>query len=160
GQVAPRRGGGRPCARVSLDRLLERRDDPHCRHPVLVRHRNGEGFRADAGDRCRRVVLHRRDRHADVAPRRDRDPIAQAAAPVRRRGAASRYPRGTDERRGDVLMLHVVERKWWYFLASGLLIVPGVIFLLIGGLKPGIEFRGGTLLDVTFSGSTPEVTQV
>ena len=57
-------------------------------------------------------------------------------------------------------MLHVVERKWWYFLASGLLIVPGVIFLLIGGLKPGIEFRGGTLLDVTFAGNPPEVTQV
>ena len=47
-------------------------------------------------------------------------------------------------------MLHVVERKWWYFLLSGILIVPGVIFLALGGLKPGIEFKGGTLLDLRF----------
>ena len=52
-------------------------------------------------------------------------------------------------------MLHVVERKWWYFGLSGLLIVPGLIFLLMGGLKPGIEFKGGTLLDVTFAGNPP-----
>lgn len=57
-------------------------------------------------------------------------------------------------------MLHVVERKWWYFALSGLLIVPGLVFLLMGGLKPGIEFKGGTLLDVTFAGSTPSVAQV
>ncbi len=57
-------------------------------------------------------------------------------------------------------MLHVVERKWWYFGLSGLLIVPGLIFLLMGGLKPGIEFKGGTLLDVTFSGALPAVTEV
>ncbi len=56
-------------------------------------------------------------------------------------------------------MLHVVERKWLYFLISGLLIIPGVVFLAIGGLKPGIEFKGGTLLDVTFS-PTPAVSDV
>jgi preprotein translocase subunit SecF len=47
-------------------------------------------------------------------------------------------------------MMHIVERKWWYFLASGLLIVPGIVFLALGGLKPGIEFRGGTLLEARF----------
>ncbi|TME25689.1 MAG: protein translocase subunit SecF [Chloroflexi bacterium] len=49
------------------------------------------------------------------------------------------------------MLFHIVERKWWYFLLSGLLIVPGVFFLAIGGLKPGIEFKGGTLLDLTFT---------
>ncbi|HZP96151.1 MAG TPA: protein translocase subunit SecF [Candidatus Limnocylindria bacterium] len=57
-------------------------------------------------------------------------------------------------------MLHVVERKWLYFLISGLLIVPGVVFLMLGGLKPGIEFKGGTLLDVTFPESRPTVSEV
>jgi len=59
-------------------------------------------------------------------------------------------------------MLHVVERKWLYFALSGLLIIPGVIFLLLGGLKPGIEFKGGTLLDVRFDTPPPvaEVTGV
>jgi len=49
------------------------------------------------------------------------------------------------------VLFRFVERKWWYFLLSALLIVPGVFFLAIGGLKPGIEFKGGSLLDVTFT---------
>jgi preprotein translocase subunit SecF len=59
-------------------------------------------------------------------------------------------------------MIRFVERKWWYFALSGLLIVPGLIFLLLGGLKPGIEFKGGTLLDVRFDTTPPvaEVTEV
>jgi len=56
-------------------------------------------------------------------------------------------------------VIGVVERKWWYFLLSGLLIVPGVIFLALGGLKPGIEFRGGTLLELRF-GQPPAVSDV
>ena len=56
-------------------------------------------------------------------------------------------------------MLRFVERKWWYFAFSGLVIVPGLIFLLLGGLKPGIEFKGGTLLDVRFD-PPPTVAEV
>ena len=56
-------------------------------------------------------------------------------------------------------MLHVVERKWWYFALSGLLIVPGLVFLALGGLKPGIEFKGGTLLDAQFQ-TQPTVSSV
>ncbi len=48
------------------------------------------------------------------------------------------------------MLFRVVERKWWYFGLSGLLIVPGLVFLLLGGLRLGIEFRGGTLLDARF----------
>jgi preprotein translocase SecF subunit len=56
-------------------------------------------------------------------------------------------------------MIRFVERKSWYFALSGLLIVPGLVFLLLGGLKPGIEFKGGTRLDATF-GSPPTVSAV
>jgi preprotein translocase subunit SecF len=49
------------------------------------------------------------------------------------------------------VLFRFVEHKWWYFLFSGMVLVPGIAFLLLGGLKPGIEFRGGTLLDVTFA---------
>jgi preprotein translocase subunit SecF len=49
------------------------------------------------------------------------------------------------------MLFRFVERKWWYFLLSALLIVPGVFFLAIGGLRPGIEFKGGSLLDITFT---------
>ena len=57
------------------------------------------------------------------------------------------------------MLFRFVERKQWYFLLSGLLIVPGVIFLLLGGLKLGIEFKGGTLLDARFD-SPPSATAV
>jgi preprotein translocase subunit SecF len=56
-------------------------------------------------------------------------------------------------------MVRFVERKWWYFGLSGLLIIPGLIFLLLGGLKPGIEFKGGTLLDLRFD-SPPAISEV
>jgi preprotein translocase SecF subunit len=56
-------------------------------------------------------------------------------------------------------MIRFVEHKHWYFALSGLLIVPGLIFLLLGGLKPGIEFKGGTRLDATFT-SAPTVGAV
>jgi preprotein translocase subunit SecF len=60
------------------------------------------------------------------------------------------------------MLFKIVERKWWYFLFSGLVILPGLAFLLLGGLKLGIEFRGGTLLDVTFAPAptTEEVREV
>ena len=56
-------------------------------------------------------------------------------------------------------MIRFVERKWLYFVISGLIILPGVVFLALGGLKPGIEFRGGTLIDVRFD-SAPTVGEV
>jgi preprotein translocase subunit SecF len=56
-------------------------------------------------------------------------------------------------------MIRFVERKWLYFLISGLIILPGVVFLLLGGLKPGIEFRGGSLIDVRFD-VAPQVAEV
>ncbi|MDP9276308.1 MAG: protein translocase subunit SecF [Chloroflexota bacterium] len=57
------------------------------------------------------------------------------------------------------MLFHFVERKWWYFLFSALLIVPGVFFLAIGGLRPGIEFKGGTLLEISFA-TRPDDTLV
>jgi preprotein translocase subunit SecF len=57
------------------------------------------------------------------------------------------------------MLYRIVEQKWWYFLVSGLLIVPGVIFLALGGLKPGIEFKGGTLLDIGFQ-TPPDATEL
>src|SRR5947208_2182628 len=57
------------------------------------------------------------------------------------------------------MLFRFVEHKRWYFLLSGLLILPGVFFLAIGGLKLGVEFRGGTLLDVRFE-NPPAVGEV
>jgi len=42
------------------------------------------------------------------------------------------------------------RRKIWY-LISAILIVPGVIALFLWGLKPGIDFKGGTLLEIQYN---------
>jgi len=47
--------------------------------------------------------------------------------------------------------LNIIGRRNLYFALSGLVIVPGLIFLLMGGLKKGIDFTGGTLLEFNFT---------
>ena len=45
--------------------------------------------------------------------------------------------------------------KGLYFLISALILVPGVISLLRFGLKPSIDFTGGTLLELGFNQDPP-----
>jgi preprotein translocase subunit SecF len=49
-------------------------------------------------------------------------------------------------------------RKLWYTI-SAVLIVPGIIALCVWHLKPGIDFKGGTLINVKFSEAS-SVSQV
>ncbi len=41
------------------------------------------------------------------------------------------------------------KRKWW-FIISGLIILPGLIALILWGLRLGIDFSGGTLIELEF----------
>lgn len=41
--------------------------------------------------------------------------------------------------------------KWLYFLISAIVIVPGIFSLLKWGLKPSIDFTGGTLWELEFT---------
>lgn len=43
--------------------------------------------------------------------------------------------------------------KTWYFVFSLLIILPGLYFLLTGGLRLGIDFTGGALLEYKFEQS-------
>jgi preprotein translocase subunit SecF len=45
-------------------------------------------------------------------------------------------------------MLDLLKYRYAYLLISALIMIPGVIFLALGGLRPGIDFRGGTELTV------------
>lgn len=38
---------------------------------------------------------------------------------------------------------------WLYLLISGLIIVPGILSLMFWGIKPSIDFTGGSLLELT-----------
>jgi len=49
------------------------------------------------------------------------------------------------------MMLDIVGKRYWFFLLSLLVLVPGVISLVLpGGLKPGIDFASGSIMTVQF----------
>ena len=47
-------------------------------------------------------------------------------------------------------MLKIIEKRNWFFLISILIIIPGLISLLFWGLNLGVDFTGGSLLEVKF----------
>jgi preprotein translocase subunit SecF len=50
-----------------------------------------------------------------------------------------------------------VGKRTWFFLFSLAMILPGIVFLIIGpGLKPGIDFTGGSTLSVRFAESVSQ----
>jgi preprotein translocase subunit SecF len=51
-----------------------------------------------------------------------------------------------------------VGRRYWFFLISAILLLPGVFFLIIApGLKQGIDFTGGSSLTLKFTTPVDEV---
>jgi preprotein translocase subunit SecF len=52
-------------------------------------------------------------------------------------------------------MLDLVGKRWWFLIFSIALIIPGLIFIIIGGLKPSIDFTGGSSWELYFSGNPP-----
>ncbi len=48
-------------------------------------------------------------------------------------------------------MIDLVGKRYWFFLFSALIIIPGLIFLIVPpGLRLGVDFTGGTLWQQTF----------
>jgi preprotein translocase subunit SecF len=45
----------------------------------------------------------------------------------------------------------IVGKRNWYFLFSALITVPGLIFIILGGLKPSVDFTGGTVWQVRYA---------
>jgi preprotein translocase subunit SecF len=48
-------------------------------------------------------------------------------------------------------MYDVVGKRNWYFALSALLTIPGLVFILLGGLKPSIDFTGGTVWQARYA---------
>jgi preprotein translocase subunit SecF len=51
-------------------------------------------------------------------------------------------------------MFSIVQRRYWYFGLSLLVIVPGMIALILWGLPLSIDFQSGSLLEVQFTQMT------
>ena len=47
-------------------------------------------------------------------------------------------------------MFAITSRRGWWYLLSLSLLLPGIVALLTGGLKPGIDFTGGSLIQLRF----------
>lgn len=47
-------------------------------------------------------------------------------------------------------MMKLMKYKVWFFVISTLMILPGLFFIFTGGLKFGIDFTGGALLEYKF----------
>jgi preprotein translocase subunit SecF len=57
--------------------------------------------------------------------------------------------------------MNIIKHRYLYFAISLLVIVPGILALIFWGLSLGIDFTGGSLLEVQFaSGEPPSVDQV
>ncbi len=49
------------------------------------------------------------------------------------------------------LYFNIVKRRYWWFALSLIVIIPGIISLFLQGLNLGIDFKGGTMLDMKFN---------
>ena len=57
--------------------------------------------------------------------------------------------------------MNIIGKRYWFFGLSLLIIIPGLVALALGGLKPSIDFTGGTMLEIVFhSGTAPTPDEV
>ena len=58
-------------------------------------------------------------------------------------------------------MLDIIGKRYYFFLISLIVIIPGVIALILWGLPLAIDFTGGSVLEVSFaSGKAPQPAQI
>ena len=48
-------------------------------------------------------------------------------------------------------MIDIISKRYWFFLISGIAILLSIIFLVVFGLKPGLEFSSGSSMTISFS---------
>ncbi len=62
--------------------------------------------------------------------------------------------------------MNIIKNRYFYFLVSLLVIIPGIVFMILNWanikapLPLGIDFTGGSLLEVQFSGARPSTDTV
>jgi preprotein translocase subunit SecF len=55
-------------------------------------------------------------------------------------------------------VIDIVKHRYWYFLLSALIVIPGLIALVAWGLPVSIDFRGGSVYQVAFEENAAAVT--
>ena len=57
-------------------------------------------------------------------------------------------------------MINIVKRRYLYFAISLVVIIPGIAALLVWGLPAGIDFSGGSLVEIHFNSTLPETDRI
>ena len=57
-------------------------------------------------------------------------------------------------------MLHIINKRKYAYAVSAALVVLSIIALAVWGLKLGIDFKGGTLMEVQFGGKVPAARDI
>ncbi|MFA6391413.1 MAG: protein translocase subunit SecF [Patescibacteria group bacterium] len=57
-------------------------------------------------------------------------------------------------------MYNIIGTRKIWFAISGILVAASIVFLSMGGLKLGIDFNGGSLLQVKFEGDRPTIQDI
>src|ERR1035437_1244802 len=60
------------------------------------------------------------------------------------------------------MKINIIGKKYWYFLISLIVIIPGIVSLILFGLNLSVEFTGGSNLTLAFPNkvSSKQVTQI
>lgn len=58
------------------------------------------------------------------------------------------------------MKLQIIKNRKYPYLISVILILASVLSLIAWGLKPGLDFTGGSLLEISFSQKRPDVAEV
>jgi len=57
-------------------------------------------------------------------------------------------------------MLRIIQNRKIFFVAAGILVGLSLAASLVWGLKPGLDFTGGSLMEIEFSGGRPAADEV
>lgn len=58
------------------------------------------------------------------------------------------------------MKLQIIKNRKYYYLVSGILFLAAVLSLIAWGLKPGLDFTGGSLEELSFSVARPNVAEL
>jgi len=58
------------------------------------------------------------------------------------------------------MKLQIIKNRKYYYIVSGVLFLASILSLIAWGLKPGLDFTGGSLLELNFSNTRPQVAEV
>jgi preprotein translocase subunit SecF len=56
--------------------------------------------------------------------------------------------------------MHIVKHRYLYFILPALLVLASLVAIFTLGLKPGVDLRGGALLEVSYTPERPSIESV